>query len=92
MVMVMLAMGMMIMIGMAMVTMVMIIVMMVMVMMMVMTHCSKLSRSLATWGSKSQAPWLTGANSSKGLLASLQQSFGRWVRRCQIPPPPRWRP
>ena len=61
MVIVMMAMGMMmIMVGMVMVTMVMMIVMMVMVMMMVMTHCSKLSRSLATWGSKSQAHWLTG--------------------------------
>ena len=59
--MVMMATGMMmIMVGMAMVTMVMMIAMMVMVMMMVMTHCSKLSRSLATWGSKSQAHWLTG--------------------------------
>ena len=46
---------MMIMVGMVMVTMVMMIVMMAMGMMMVMTHCSKLSRLLATWGSKSQA-------------------------------------
>ena len=45
----------MIMVGMVMVTMVMMIVMMAMGMMMVMTHCSKLSRLLATWGSKSQA-------------------------------------
>ena len=63
---------MMIMVGMVMVTMVMMIVMMAMGMMMVMTHCSKLSRSLATWGSKSQAHWLTG------FLAQTVSQWGGW--------------